>query len=211
MAFIYKRYNKALKCKTCISVQYTALLNLHFCAMHSNTLSKFIKYKTLHHMNYFYNVLHYKNDKSIKLSLFCIRNGTEKVPSCGNAFLFLLEVSSSSLDWVIAYPHRGFLCYPSVSLCAPGWYIKLYIQSSFSSASPANYYTLIILPFDAIYSELPTAPTNTDKCKATNQLTQTTYIHLVNRSQLPPRPSVREYALNYLNLMHCVLLWLPEY
>lgn len=53
MGFIYKSYNKAFIYKTRISVQYTALLNLHLYAMHSNTLSIFIKYKTLHHMNYF--------------------------------------------------------------------------------------------------------------------------------------------------------------
>jgi len=50
------------------------------------------------------NVPHGNNDKSIKLSRFCITNGTEKVPSCGNRLRFLLEVSSSNLDWAIAYP-----------------------------------------------------------------------------------------------------------
>jgi hypothetical protein len=175
MAFIYKGYNKVLKCKTCISVQYTALLNLHFCAMHSNTLSKFIKYKTLHHTNYFYNVLQDKNDKSIKLSQFCIRNRTEKVTSCGNALRFLLEVSSSEsrLGHRLSSPRFSMLSL-SLSLCA--WMVLKITPPSFSSASPANYYTLITLPFDAIYSELPTAPTNTDKCKATNQI-NTDYIH----------------------------------
>lgn len=83
---------------------------------------------------------------------------------------------------------------------------------SFPSTSSPNYYTIIILQVGAIYCELPTVPLNTQEA---NVNVRNKYMvktnHLVNRSQLPPRPSVRGHALSYLNLQRCVLLQLPPY